>query len=127
MPEMEIVIQLITGPREEPVERTVEQGTTLEKLAAEYTALPYTILAAKVDNKISELTKPIEAPCRIELLDMRDQGANLIYQRSLSLLYLKAIHDVLGKVPVGIENSLNKGLYTEVRTPKPITDRKSVV
>lgn len=118
---MEIAIQLITGPREEPVERTVEQGTTLEKLAAEYTELPYTILAAKVDNKISELTKPIEAPCRIEFLDMRDQGANLIYQRSLSLLYLKAIHDVLGKVPVGIENSLNKGLYTEVRTPKPIT------
>lgn len=118
---MEIKIQLITGPRELPAERAVEQGTTLESLAAEYKDLPYMILAAKVDNKVKELTMKIETPCRIEFLDMRDQAANLIYQRSLSLLYLKAIYDVLGKVSVGIENSLNKGLYTEVRTQKPIT------
>jgi len=121
---MEIKIQLKTGPRELPVERIVEQGTTMEKLAAEYKELPYTILAAKVDNKIGELTKTIEQPCQIEFLDMRDQAANLIYQRSVSLLYLKAIHDVLGKVSVGIENSLNKGLYTEIRTPKSITEEE---
>ncbi len=121
---MEIKIQLITGPRELPVERTVEQGATIESLAAEYSNLPYTVLAAKVDNKVGELTKKIENSCRIEFLDMRDQAANLIYQRSLSLLYLKAIHDVLGKVSVGIENSLNKGLYTEIRTPKPITEEE---
>lgn len=121
---MEIKIQLITGPRELPIERSIEQGTTLESLAAEYRDLPYTVLAAKIDNKISELMKTIEQPCQIEFLDMRDQAANLIYQRSVSLLYLKAVHDVLGKVSVGIENSLNKGLYTEIRTQKPITDEE---
>lgn len=121
---MEIKIILRTGPRALPVERTVEQGTTLESLAGEYKELPFMILAAKVDNKISELTKKIEDPCTIELLDMRDQAANLIYQRSLSLVYLKAIHDVLGKVSVFIENSLNKGLYTEVRTQNPITQEE---
>lgn len=121
---MEIKIQLITGPRELPIERSVEQGTTLESLAAEYRDLPYTVLAAKIDNKIGELMKKIEQPCQIEFLDMRDQAANLIYQRSVSLLYLKAVHDVLGKVSVGIENSLNKGLYTEIRTQKPITDEE---
>ena len=121
---MEIKIKLITGPRSLPVERTVEQGTTLESLAGEYKELPFVILAAKVDNKISELTKKIEEPCTIELLDMRDQAANLIYQRSVSLVYLKAIHDVLGKASVLIENSLNKGLYTEVRTQSPITSEE---
>ncbi|MDD3169724.1 MAG: nucleoside kinase [Eubacteriales bacterium] len=118
---MEIKIKLITGPREVPVERTTAQGTTLESLAEEYKDLPFMVLAAKVDNKISELTKKIERPCTIEFLDMRSQSANLIYQSSLSLVYLKAIRDVLGKVSVGIENSLNKGLYTEIRTPEPIT------
>lgn len=119
---MEIKINLITGPRELPIEKTVAQGTTLESLVRQHKELlPYTILAAKVDNKINDLTKTIEHPCTIELLDMRDQAANLIYQRSLSLLYLKAIRDVLGRVSVGIENSLNKGLYTEVRTQNPIT------
>ena len=121
---MEIKIKLITGPRELPIERTVEQGTTIESLAADYQELPYMILAAKLDNKISALTKKIENPCSIEFLDMRDQAANLIYQRSLSLVYLKAIHDVLGKVSVFIENSLNKGLYTEIRTLEPITEQE---
>lgn len=118
---MEIEVTLKIGPRELPVKRAVKQGTSLEHLVSEYRELPYTILAAKVDNKISQLTKKIENPCCIEFLDMRDQAANLIYQRSLSLIYLKAIHDVLGRVPVLIENSLNKGLYTEIRTQGPLT------
>lgn len=118
---MEIKIKLITGPRELPIERAVEQGATLESLVDEYKELPYMILAAKVDNKISALTRKIVNPCTIEFLDMRDQATNLIYQRSLSLVYLKAVSDVLGKVSVLIENSLNKGLYTEVGTQNPIT------
>lgn len=121
---MEITIKLITGPREQTIERTVEKGTTIEALVSDYPDLPYTVLAAKLDNKISALTKKIENSCTIEFLDMRDQAANLIYQRSLSLVYLKAIHDVLGHVPVIIENSLNKGLYTEIKTPEPITEQE---
>jgi len=123
---MEIRINLITGPRETPVEVTVEEGTTLESLARKYQdQLPYTVLAAKMDNRIVELTRTIENPCStVEFLDMRDQAANLIYQRSISFLYLKAVRDVLGKVPVNIENSLNKGLYTEVGTPEPITEEQ---
>ena len=120
---MEIKITLKTGPRDLPFERMVEQGIKIEKLVADYHELPYIILAAKVDHKISELTKRIENPCTIEFLDMRDQAANLIYQRSLSLLYLKAIHDVLGKTSVSIENSLSKGLYTQVRSQKPLMEK----
>ncbi len=118
---MEVKITVITGPRAVPIERTIVSGTTLEMLVKEYNELPYTILAAKVNHKISQLIKKIEQPCTIEFLDMRDQAANMIYQNSLSLIYLKAIHDVLGNVPVGIENSLNKGLYTEIKYAKALT------
>ncbi|HWQ78165.1 MAG TPA: hypothetical protein VN381_05080 [Anaerovoracaceae bacterium] len=122
---MEIKIKLITGPRELPVERTVEEGTTLESIAREYKDLPYTILAAKMDNRVVELTRPIDSSCAtVEFLDMRDQAANLIYQRSVSFIFLKAVRDILGKVPVIIENSLNKGLYTEVGTVNPITEEE---
>ncbi|MBR0597570.1 nucleoside kinase [Sinanaerobacter chloroacetimidivorans] len=121
---MDINIKVKTEPRGQLQERIVEQGSTIEDLVKEYQNLPYTILAAKLDNKISELTKKIENPCTIEFLDMRDQAANLIYQRSVSLIYLKAIHDVLGKVSVGIENSLNKGLYTDIKSQKAITNKE---
>ena len=125
MPRMEITIKLTTGPREQPVEKTVEEGTTLESLVKEYKDLPYMVLAAKMDNRIVELTKQIDSSCStVEFLDMRDQAGNLIYQRSISFIYLKAVRDVLGKVPVIIENSLNKGLYTEVGTIEPVTEEE---
>ncbi|MGI6731869.1 MAG: nucleoside kinase [Anaerovoracaceae bacterium] len=120
---MEINIRLIVGPREKEIQRTVKKGSTLESLVNEYPHLPYKILAAKVDNKVTELTKTIEEPCTIEFLDMRDNSANLIYQRSISLIYLKAVCDVLGINSVGIENSLNKGLYTEIKQDAPLTEK----
>lgn len=115
-------IRLKTSPRADWEAVTVEAGTTIEDLYKKIEKdLPYTILAAKVDNKIEDLIYKIEEPVSIELLDMRTQAANLIYQYSLSMLYLKAVNDVLGRVPVDIQNSLNKGLYTEIKTINPLT------
>jgi len=115
-------VRLIKGPRISPVDMDVDAGITIEELIKDHIKeLPYTIMAAKVNNKLEALTYKLEVPAVVELLDMRNQGANLIYQYSLSLIYLKAIHDVLGRVQVEIENSLNKGLYTNIRTFKPIT------
>lgn len=115
-------VRLIKGPRTSPVDIDVETGITIEELIKDYKEeLPYTIIAAKVNNKIEALTYKLESPVEIELLDMRNQAANLIYQYSLSLIYLKAINDILGKVKVEIKNSLNKGLFTNIRTLKPVT------
>lgn len=115
-------IQLRTAPRGEWEELEIEQGTTIEAIYREkQEQLPYRMLAAKVDNQFQELTEPLVQPCRVELLDMRTLTANLIYQHSLSLIYLKAVYDCLGDVRVEIQNSLNKGLYTEIKTETPVT------
>ena len=84
--------------------------------------IPYTILCAKVDNKLVALDFELNDGSRVELLDMRTQAANLIYQASLSLIYLKAVGDIMGSVNVEIMNSINKGLYTEVRSEKEPTE-----
>lgn len=117
-------IKLKTGPKAPVIERILDAPVTIEELLKSYEKeLPYTILAAKVDNKVEELTTRLERDCYVEFLDMRTQAANLIYQYSLSLIYLKAIWDVLGsEVPVEIQNSLNKGLYTEIKTPRAVTE-----
>lgn len=122
---MKIEINIKTAPRCEIIPRTIEAGTTLETIVEEFQdSLPYTVLAAIVNYKIEELTKKIDKPSNIEFLDMRSQSGNMIYQRSVSFLYLKAIDDVLGKTTVEIENSLSKGLYTEIKTKEPITDKQ---
>jgi len=111
-----IDIKLKTAPDAEWISLEVEQGSTIESLVKKYQKeLPYRILAAKVKNRVKALTEKIEVPCNITLLDMRDPSANQIYQRSVSFIYLKAVHDVLGGVRVLIENSLNKGLYTDIK------------
>ena len=116
-------IKLKKGPREDFLNLTLDEPVTIEELLRRYGKdLPYTVLAAKVDNRVMALTETLEQDCLVEFLDMRTQAANLTYQYSLSLIYLKAIQDVLGAVPVEIQNSLNKGLYTEIKTPEAITE-----
>lgn len=101
----------------------VPRGISLEELydrhREDYT---YTVLAAKVDNKVESLTRTLKETCHVEFLDMRNRAANLIFQGSLTLIYLKAVEDVLGRTSVEIQNSLNKGLYTEVRTSGSLSD-----
>lgn len=115
-------IQLKKELRGQFEEITVERGITIEEIYKEVKdELTYTVLAARVDNKIERLDHRLYNDCRVELLDMRTQEANLIYQNSLCLIYLKAIEDVLGKVEVDIENAINKGLYTEIKSQTPVT------
>ena len=103
-------------------ELTIDKPVTVRELADRYQPeLPYRVLLANVDGKDEELTFLLHRDCSVRLLDMRTYSANLVYQHSLSLIYLKAVMDVLGDMAVEIENSLNKGLYTEIKTPEPIT------
>ncbi len=118
-------IDLKTEPRGDFEKLELRRGITIEELYKERKEqLPYTVLAAKVDNRFEDLTFRLEKDCRVELLDMRTQAANLIYQYSLSLIYLKAVSDCLGDVGVEIQNSLNKGMYTEIKAGRPITAKE---
>lgn len=115
-------IELRREPGAPFVSEEIEKGVTIEDIYKGIKEeLPYTIIAAKVNNSFKDLTFRLEEPCSVELLDIRTQAANLIYQHSLSLLYIKAVKDVMGDVKVEIENSLNKGLFTQVRTAEVLT------
>lgn len=110
------------GPFEEI---NVKQGITVEELYKSYEKkLKYTVIAAKVNNEFKDLTYVLDKECSVELLDIRTQAANLIYQHSLSLLYIRSVKDCIGDVKVEIQNSLNKGLYTEIRTPEALSEEQ---
>jgi uridine kinase len=103
----------------------IEEGSTIEDLYfTKKEDVPYTVYAAKVNNKVVELTFKLTKPCKVEFLDIRTQSANLIFQYSLSLLFLKAAKDVVGKAQVGIMNSLNQGLYIDISTFEEITEEQ---
>ncbi len=111
-----VKIELIKELRAVPIYIEEPAGIKLKVLADRHQSeLRYRVLAAIVNNKLEGLNKEITEDCKVEFLDMRTQSANLIYQHSLSMIFLKAVNDVIGKANVGIENSINKGLYTDVR------------
>ena len=73
------------------------------------------IYAALINHKNVHFNERIGEGDVVELQDIRSSYGNTCYQTSLTLLYLKAIHDVMGKnVTVTIANSLSKGLFTVI-------------
>ena len=72
-------------------ELTIDKPVTVRELADRYQPeLPYRVLLANVDGKDEELTFLLHRDCSVRLLDMRTYSANLVYQHSLSLIYLRS-------------------------------------
>lgn len=82
-------------------EKTVEvpYGTRLGELAEKYydTVHVHPALLARVDGKLRELHKRIKKPCEVSFLSMEDSIGHKTYKRSMNLLFLRAVHHVLGR------------------------------
>ena len=59
--------------------------------------LPYPVYLAKLDNAYRALTHQLTHDCTLEFLDLRNNEAWLVYQNSLVLVFIKAVHDMFGK------------------------------
>lgn len=124
---MDIDLKIILNQGSQTVSCKTSFGTRIEKLVKEYQSqVPYRILLARVNNVDVCLNETIKEPCTISFLDLRDASANANYQRSLSFIYLKAVHDVLGSTRVSIENSLNKGLFTQMKQNVTVEELEAV-
>lgn len=108
----------------------VEEGTTLADLAKNYQKLFITpIVLAVVNNKLSELRSTIKNKSQIEFLDELDKDGVRTYQRSLTFVLIKAVHDVLGHekhVKVIVQFSINNGFYCEIQ-PRDLLNESSLI
>ena len=104
----------IIGPNKVTDEIELDRNTIVEDVLKFYQdKFPYPIYACKFNNFYRGLSHDLHHDGTLEFLDIRNQAAWTMYQNSLELLYIKAVHDVCGKETlVTISNSLNKGLYT---------------
>ena len=94
-----------------------KKNTSVEQyLKTNLSAVPSLIYACKINNHNYTLTHSPKDGDKVILCDNRDPYAFMSYQISLSFLYIKAVHDVLGAdTPVEIANSLSKGLLTKIK------------
>ena len=113
---MKITVKL---PEGNVLTKEYDHPVTAESIALSLKdSLRYPVISCRINNEYRGLGTLIENDCSLDLLDLSDRYANLVYQNSLTLLYIKAVHDCLAKnVKVTIANSLSKGLFTVIHVP----------
>jgi len=124
---MTINIKIYKEPGADPIEHVTEAGQTVEQVLNEYRSnLPWRIITARVDGCDAALSHVLDIDCELVFCDIRDNEANRTFQRGLSLLYLKAIHDLFDySAHVEIRNSVNRGIFTTIDfTSETERDRK---
>jgi uridine kinase len=96
----------------------VPRGTSLQELIS--LAIPEgkaTIVGAKVDNRIRNLTYKMDKNCHVHFLDTHSEAGMRIYRNSLTFLLIRAANDLHPHCRVTIEHTLGKGLYGEIDCP----------
>ncbi len=80
-------------------------------------------LTVKVNNMLKELSyDELSENDEIEFLDIKHPDGMRVYIRTLCLVYIKACRELFNNVQVSIEHSLNKGLFTEIKLDRKLTE-----
>lgn len=90
-------------------------GTTYLDIARDFQKeYDTTIVLAKADYKLQELSKIVKRDCNITFRTLKDNSGHKAYKRSACLLLIKSMYDVVGREHierVKVEFSLGKGYY----------------
>ena len=96
------------------------EDTTFKEISDKFKSdFKYSILAAKVDNDIVELSSKLNKNCTINFYDRSSVEGFDIYSKSALFILILAVKNVLGKdTNVTIEHSLDYGVYCNVNGKK---------
>jgi len=98
---------------------TIEKGTKLLNLANKYQSdFTGPIVLAIVDGKLKEVNSRIKSDCEIQFLDTTNKDGYRTYQRSVTLLFIKAARDIyksynIHDIDIRVHFTINRGLYCE--------------
>lgn len=98
--------------------REYEKGTSYQMIAQEFQKdFEDDIVLVFVDNKLQELHKTVRRDCTLRFVTTGDPIGHKTYERSMSLMLVKAVYDVEEREKiekVRIHYSVSKGLYCTV-------------
>lgn len=108
------------------VEKEYSEGTTYEAIANEYQAeYRGEIALVKVNGKIQELHKKVSKDATVDFITLRDNIGHKTYERSATMLLVKAVSDIVGSKTDGkikVEFSIGKGIFCSVKGNFKATD-----
>lgn len=80
------------------------------------------IVAAKVNNDIKNLSYKLSKDCYVDFLDLTTTEGIKIYQRSLTFVLHMAVVSLYPAGKLTVEHSLSKGLYCEIHLERALTE-----
>lgn len=103
---------------------SVPDKTTYKELSERFKdSFKGPIMAAMVGNKMKELTSSVSDGEEIFFIDPSHPEGMSVYMRTVCMVMLKAVDDVLGKgTEVVIENSIKKNFYCEIHKGETVID-----
>jgi len=95
--------------------REYPAGITFGEIAGVYQKdYPYQIALAVRNGKIKELFKKVDQDCTVEFLTLADDTGHKTYNRTATIILMKAINDVIGtdKIEkIKMEFAIGSGYY----------------
>ena len=89
--------------------RNYPQGTTLQQVAIDMGFTSEPVYAAYVNNKLQELDFALFNPYMVEFIGFKSPEGKRMYDRSLSFVLYKAVHDIFPGKMLKIEHSISNG------------------
>ena len=103
-------------------QRAFPRGATLRTVAeAIGPRLARDAVAAKVDGKVVDLSRALDADAKVEILTPRQPEGLEVYRHSSSHLMAYAVKELFGDVKVAIGPVIEDGFYYDFDTPRAIT------
>lgn len=103
-------------------EFTFNKGITLDVIAKEASAdFEGEIINASIDNHLVDLNAKIQKDCEVKFYDFISLPGNRAYERGLTLLFVKAVRDVIN-CDVKVLHSIDKGIYCEILSNEKIDE-----
>ncbi len=95
------------------------EGTPFLEIAADFQKeFEHPIALALVDNKLTELFKPLKRDCTLDFETLSGHSGHKAYKRSVCLLLIKSFYDVAGRdklEEIRVEFSIGAGYYCTVK------------
>lgn len=102
----------------------ITQGTpVLELLKLHNIDRQIPIVAVKIDNLLRDLRTPLEKDCQLNLVALSTAEGIRVYRRSVTMMLMRAIAEILPGSNAVIQHSLGNGLYGEIHYDRPLRDR----
>ncbi len=101
------------------VEKKTKLSEIVKQFREEYSS---SIVAARVNNDIKDLSHELVEDSNITFIDLTDEDGMRIYRRSLYFIFIKAVNELFPERNAVISHPMSNGVYCEIKGDEELSE-----